>query len=167
MNDIALRKQSLRTEILSKRKDLALVHKDLFTENLLALVQDIRPKRVVVYEAFGSEPETRDFIEKVNLPVVIPVTLESTLDFHYRDSNEPTVIQSGDLLLLPALAVDLQGNRLGRGKAYFDKTLAELPEGTTVYAVVYEEELLSAIPHEEHDQRVDGVVTQAGIHKIK
>ena len=67
--------------------------------------------------------------------------------------------------MVPALAVDRKGNRLGRGKGYFDRELAEL-EGVLAYAVVFEHELIELVPTEEHDRRVDGVVTQEQILKI-
>jgi 5-formyltetrahydrofolate cyclo-ligase len=68
-------------------------------------------------------------------------------------------------LFIPALAVDELGNRLGRGKGYFDRELSGL-QGVVIYAVVFEGEVLASIPVESHDQRVDGVVTQARIRKI-
>jgi 5-formyltetrahydrofolate cyclo-ligase len=68
-------------------------------------------------------------------------------------------------LFIPALVVDETGNRLGRGKGYFDRELSGL-QGLVVYAVVFENEVLASVPVESHDQRVDGVVTQEQIRKI-
>jgi 5-formyltetrahydrofolate cyclo-ligase len=68
-------------------------------------------------------------------------------------------------LFVPALAVDRLGNRLGRGKGYFDRALLDL-EGVVVYAVVFENEVLEHVPTEAHDKRVDGVVTEVRILKI-
>jgi len=98
--------------------------------------------------------------------VLVPETLATgELAWHdFVDGNKLS-LDSGDLLFVPALAVDLSGNRLGRGKGYFDKELALL-DGVIVYAVVFEHELLDLVPTEAHDKRVHGVVTQEQILKI-
>ena len=80
-------------------------------------------------------------------------------------TGHETTLTSGDLLFIPALAVDETGNRLGRGKGYFDRELSGLEE-VVIYAVVFESEVLESVPVESHDQRVHGVVTQVQIRKI-
>ena len=67
---------------------------------------------------------------------------------------------------MPALAVDKSGNRLGRGKAYFDRALAKSPTDVRIYAVIFEAEFLDQIPSESHDRKVHGVVSEVAIHKI-
>lgn len=75
------------------------------------------------------------------------------------------------LLLVPAIAVDTVGNRLGQGGGSYDRVLrrvrAAAPPGPLVLAVVHPEELLDAshqpLPHEPHDMAVDGVLTTSGV----
>lgn len=169
MNEISLAKASLRKQILTNRKDLT-YSADALTRNLLELVNQHSPKRVATYVSYPSEPRTTDFIQTLvnsSIPVVVPETLENgRLSWHEFIGREKTDLGSGDLLVIPALAVDRMGNRLGRGKGYFDRELAELA-GVTIYAVVFENEFIEQVPVEPHDKRVDGVVTQEGIHKIK
>jgi 5-formyltetrahydrofolate cyclo-ligase len=74
-----------------------------------------------------------------------------------------SVFQSVDLLLVPAAAVDRSGMRMGWGRGYFDRALASLEEPPAVFAVVYDEEFLDAVPRESHDRPVDGVITPSGI----
>jgi len=68
------------------------------------------------------------------------------------------------LVLVPALAVDRSGTRLGRGGGWYDRALAEVAPGALVLAVVYPSEVLpaGALPREAHDVPVDGVLTSAG-----
>jgi len=69
------------------------------------------------------------------------------------------------LVLVPALAVDRSGTRLGRGGGWYDRALGHLAPGSVVLAVVYPQEVwpAGALPRENHDQSVDGVLTWFGV----
>ena len=75
----------------------------------------------------------------------------------------PIAINEVDLIVVPAAAVDRSGMRMGWGRGYFDKTLGSMEACPPVYAVIFDDELLDAVPRERHDQPVNGVVTPAGI----
>jgi 5-formyltetrahydrofolate cyclo-ligase len=66
-------------------------------------------------------------------------------------------------VLVPALAVDLRGNRLGFGGGYYDRALAQCAphraRGPKRIAVVFDDEVVDSLPAEPHDQRVDAVLT--------
>jgi len=80
--------------------------------------------------------------------------------FGFAEPHGPTVLLDPvDLIILPALAIDRRGNRLGKGKGYYDRELAATAAMTI--AVVYEHELLGVLPAEAHDRPVTGVVTPA------
>ncbi|OLF71747.1 hypothetical protein AWH62_11455 [Maricaulis sp. W15] len=68
------------------------------------------------------------------------------------------------LVLVPLLACDRSGNRLGFGKGYYDYTLAALRAAGQVRAIglAFDCQVLATIPAERHDQALDGVVTQSG-----
>lgn len=70
-----------------------------------------------------------------------------------------------DVVLVPGLAFDLAGNRLGRGKGYYDELLRKLPSGVTRVGVACDEYLVDALPTEHHDERVAWVATQSGVHR--
>lgn len=78
------------------------------------------------------------------------------------------VEQGTGLVLVPALAVDRSGTRLGQGGGYYDRLLAELPPGIGVLAVVHDEELLAvgSLPREAHDAVVPGALTPAGVVQL-
>jgi 5-formyltetrahydrofolate cyclo-ligase len=75
----------------------------------------------------------------------------------------PGAIADADLVIVPALAVDRRGVRLGRGGGSYDRALARVDPGTRVVAVVFDGELLDEVPEQPHDRRVDVVVTPAGM----
>ena len=67
------------------------------------------------------------------------------------------------LVAAPGLAFDREGNRLGRGKGYYDRFLARAraaAAGVSVIGVCLTEQLVTAVPHGERDQRLDGIVTE-------
>lgn len=72
--------------------------------------------------------------------------------------------RAGPLLVAaPGLAFDRQGNRLGRGKGYYDRFLAgarRAAGSVTVLGICLSDQLVEAVPHGETDQRLDGVVTE-------
>jgi 5-formyltetrahydrofolate cyclo-ligase len=99
---------------------------------------------------------------------------------------EVDAIAGAGLVIAPALAVDHAGWRLGRGGGYFDRALTHAQAGGTsppssplrseqggapssrgtICALVYADELLPQVPHEDHDVPVELVVTEAGIFRV-
>lgn len=68
-----------------------------------------------------------------------------------------------DLVVVPGVAFDRDGHRLGRGGGYYDATLALLAKRTVRVGLAFELQLVSAVPCEPHDAQVDGVVTERGL----
>ena len=70
-----------------------------------------------------------------------------------------------DIVVLPALAVDENGNRLGYGKGYYDRYLQRHPRSKTV-AFCYDFQIVQKVPCEAWDKRVDAIVTDKRVLKI-
>ncbi|GAA1739417.1 5-formyltetrahydrofolate cyclo-ligase [Aeromicrobium alkaliterrae] len=147
-------------------------------------------RRAAAYLAMRGEPPTGALLAELQAAgteVVVPVTrADGTLDWVTHDAAAPTTRSSigvdepvgaplpgsplteVDLVLVPALAVDHHGRRLGRGAGYYDRALAEVvvrPQRPTLVAVVFAEEILPEVPHEPHDVPVDLVLTPSGIFR--
>jgi len=77
--------------------------------------------------------------------------------------DAPTVVP--DLLLVPLLAFDREGYRLGYGGGFYDCTLAALRREKPIVAlgVAFSGQEVDAVPHEPHDERLDGVLTEQGL----
>ena len=66
-----------------------------------------------------------------------------------------------DLILVPGVAFDLQGNRLGRGGGYYDRFIKSQPHTTTLVGVAYDFQLVDKVPANRHDQKMHHVITPA------
>ena len=74
----------------------------------------------------------------------------------------PTAVGTAEVVVVPALAVDRGGTRLGRGGGWYDRALRHVRPGAVVAAVVFDDELVDELPTEPHDRRVTAVVTPSG-----
>jgi 5-formyltetrahydrofolate cyclo-ligase len=63
----------------------------------------------------------------------------------------PDAVTDADVVIVPALAVDRSGARLGRGRGFYDRTLVLRDPRARLIAIVRDEELLAEVPHEPHD----------------
>lgn len=79
-----------------------------------------------------------------------------------REPVGGTVADVTDLVLVPGLAFDATGARLGRGKGFYDRWLAANPAVPSL-GICFKCQLLKHLPFESHDARVDAIVTEAGI----
>ncbi len=69
-------------------------------------------------------------------------------------------IEQMDLVILPAIAFDVCGNRLGRGGGYYDKFLRNV--GIPKLGLAYSFQILDKVPVEKHDIKVDYIFTEDG-----
>ncbi|MDG3012233.1 5-formyltetrahydrofolate cyclo-ligase [Rhodococcus sp. D2-41] len=74
----------------------------------------------------------------------------------------PEQVAEAALVLVPALAVDRGGVRLGRGAGYYDRTLVHAGPGTVLMAVVRDDEVVPELPADRHDIRVGWALTPSG-----
>ncbi len=68
-----------------------------------------------------------------------------------------------ELIIVPGLAFDHRGMRLGRGKGYYDRFLSQIPKSIPLIALAFECQLVDFVPSEEHDRQVDFVVPEERI----
>ena len=76
--------------------------------------------------------------------------------------NPPALSEDLDLILVPGLSFDLQGNRLGHGHGYYDRFLSQIPNTPTV-GISYSSQLRHEIPSETHDRPVAFLATEHGV----
>ena len=128
---------------------------------------------VAAYASTPTEPGTaalRTALRAAGLVVLLPVVSAGGGPLGWQVDAAPgsgttASLEEADVVLLPALAVDAGGARLGQGGGHYDRALARaLPRRPVLAAVVYPEEVLpaGALPTEPHDVRVDAALTPRG-----
>jgi 5-formyltetrahydrofolate cyclo-ligase len=179
-------KIALRNQLLTMRRQLPLTDRraaaDQLQDQTLDLVRREAPSTIAAYVPIGAEPGGADLPAvlarhaRVLLPVLQPdndldwAAYDGTLDPGPRGLAQPSgpplgpsAITSADLILVPALAVDRIGRRIGRGGGSYDRALARLDApagaGRLVVALLHDWELIDEVPAEPHDRRVHGVIT--------
>jgi 5-formyltetrahydrofolate cyclo-ligase len=173
-------KAAWRTRLQAARKALPL---DRLAAAAATLHNHLLPRlaglgQVAAYVPVGVEPGSLDLLDAlvargtaVLLPVVGAAELEwaaysgrHTLTAGARGTRQPTGLLLGadalaraDLVLVPALAVDEQGTRLGRGGGYYDRALARVPAGIPVVALLHDGELVRQLPNDPWDRPVTAI----------
>ena len=84
-----------------------------------------------------------------------------------REPAPDAAIVDPDILLVPLLAFDAAGWRLGYGGGYYDRTLQRLRalKPVTAIGLAFDEQRVPAVPHGPFDQRLDWIVTGSGAHQ--
>lgn len=72
-----------------------------------------------------------------------------------------------DAIFLPGLAFDLKGNRLGQGGGWYDRALEGLPSQVPCIGIGFDFQVVAALPHEPHDQRISILVTEKRIAYVR
>jgi len=186
----AQEKQNLRVQIQTQRAKLTKDQLESFGQNIASHDWEnlISGLNVACYAAWGAEPGTDNLREKLiglGKQVYLPVITSDTqmlwgLDRPPYSENkfgipEPKVsdfeLGTAAAIILPALCADLSGVRLGRGAGYFDRALENIPAhqlgGPIRIALLFDDEVLSTVPSDIHDQLIDLIVTPTKVIHCK
>lgn len=186
-------KKTLRKNMLTLRSSLTPDEITFKSQQISARVLGSevyqRASFVMLYMDFKNEVETAGLIlsaledgKRVALPVVDQVAhrlvLVEITDME-RDLNrsdfgilEPSItpentLEPGaiDLILAPGVAFDLRGYRMGYGGGFYDQLLSQCDrDQVRVYALCFDIQVVSQVPIDPHDQRMDGLFTESGVH---
>ena len=195
MTVVAMDKAALRAVVLEARAELGArqlaADARLTCDRLLGTPEVAGARCIASYVSIGTEPGTRHLLDVLaarGVLVLAPVLLvDGDLDWAEYDGGgdlapaargllEPAgprlgvdAVRRADVVIAPALAVDLAGNRLGRGGGSYDRALARVRPGALVVAPLHDGELLPpgvTVPTEPHDRPVHAVVMPSGLHRL-
>jgi len=181
--EVQAEKAGLRSQLLSARSRLSADARAAagrgIRDALLSLAELQMAGTVAVYYSVGTEPDTRRLVYglwKRGTYVLLPVLQEDgDLDWASYEGPDSLVpgrsgllepsepprgvdaVRRADAVLVPALAVDRAGNRLGRGGGSFDRALARVGPLIPVIALIYDDELVDHVPAQAHDVPVRAV----------
>lgn len=180
---LAERKAMLRKDVLAARVRMSVADRKAsgraLRDTVLGLPETGMAGTIATYLSVGTEPETVGLVfalwkrgTYVLLPVLLPDKDLDWASYEGPDSlrsgpygllepteplRGPDAIRSADLIIVPALAVDRSGNRLGRGGGCYDRALSRVGPEVPTIALVYDGELVDEVPTGPHDQRVRAV----------
>lgn len=170
----ALKKRDAIPPPVKKVKALAI------KDRLFALEEFKRAGSVLFYASFRSEVDTSVIIEEALLMgkrVVLPkvdndtnsLTKHSIEGMHetsagYMGIPEPVTdpcckVEEIEFIIVPGVAFDEKGGRIGYGGGYYDKLLPRVKGLRTIAALAYEEQIYDELPSEEHDVGMDIIIT--------
>lgn len=169
-------KAELRERILAWRRGLT--PEDIRTRSLALAAALLgwpplgRGRCVMAYAALRREPDTRGLIAalqargvRVTLPQVAGTTM-SPIPAPGTLPTEPSVdVRDLDVVLVPGLAFDAAGHRLGRGGGHYDRFLARLRPDCLCVGMCFEGQIVAAVPTDTWDQPVDVIATEAGVRE--
>ncbi len=172
-------KQALRQAMLGARQTLDPALGVRLAEYVLRDASPLPGQSVAGFWPMGTEIDIRPLLHALHArghPILLPVTPPRGQPLAFRrwrpgDTMRPerfgTVRPIGepgvpDVLLVPLLAWDGQGRRLGYGGGYYDRTLASLP-GRRAIGCAYAAQRVAEVPADAHDMPLDAVATEDGV----
>ena len=175
-------KQELRKYISQEKKKYGTTELDEMSDTLFRLLEDHplfqNANTVLLYYALPKEVNTHAFIEKWyrHKHILLPVVVGDDLELH--EYTGPTCMKEGafhimepsgdvfnqldtiELSIIPGVAFDAKGHRLGRGKGYYDRLLPHLQSYNI--GVCYHFQVVQEVPTDEYDRPMNEVWTDNG-----
>ncbi|WP_233646439.1 5-formyltetrahydrofolate cyclo-ligase [Streptomyces sp. BSE6.1] len=193
-------KRTLRRDFLAARNRLTpddvREAADALAGRALGLPEMAGARAVAAYVSVGAEPGTLALLDalrargaRVLLPALLPDNDLDWGEYTGKDSLArvrhggrmelfepagerlgPDAVTRADVVLLPGVAVDGRGLRLGRGGGSYDRVLARLAAAgarPALLVLLYDREVVARVPAEPHDRPVDAVVTPSGVRRFR
>jgi 5-formyltetrahydrofolate cyclo-ligase len=176
---------ALRKELIRRRDALPpalrLAKSDAVLKRLVELPEFQRADATFFYITHGSEVDTtlmRQLARELGMRVAAPRSSpgDFSMHFHWLDSDDslvpgaygilqpdpatpPAELGPKVVVVVPGVAFDIRGNRIGFGGGYYDRWLAGPGRGAVTVGLAFHEQLMDAVEQEPHDRPVDSLVT--------
>lgn len=175
-------KKELRKHMASlKTQPAFLAMRQLQSAKILAQLENHpafkKATTILLYYSLGDEVDTHQFIRKWSRKkrILLPVVVGKDLELRVYTSPEELIVgaynieeptgelftsyNTIDFIVVPGVAFDSKGNRLGRGKGYYDRLLPQIPSAYKA-GICFPFQLVEEIPTESFDIRMDEIITQ-------
>ena len=173
-------KQELRKMIRQRKQQHSVDESSAFINRLKDNSHFLHAHTLLLYSALPDEVPTQTLIDELvaqGKTVLLPRVVSDT-DMELRRYSGPADLQQGafgimeptgelftdyaaiDVAIIPGMAFDDEGHRLGRGKGYYDRFLAKLSPSTYKIGLCFSWQLVDHVPTDEHDIPMDEVIVQ-------
>jgi len=185
-------KKKLRNIVLDKRNSIDNNRKEEMDREIFNKIINLdlykEAKNIFIYLSFGSEIDTKPIIDRaledgkeVYIPKVYKVNREMKAirlnNFDDLEENSMGILEPKDdsnfiakenidLIIVPGAVFDLEGNRIGYGGGYYDRFLSNIKDRRNKVVLAYDLQILDNIEAEEHDIKMDYILTNSRINKI-
>jgi 5-formyltetrahydrofolate cyclo-ligase len=183
-------KQQFRRQMLTERAALPQERRMYFSQAVVLRLLEFAPlaacRSVLAYHPFRDELDIRPFMEAARSrgqDVWLPLSLPSErrlVPYRYTGPDgmrkgaygimepdpsvaEPVDISALDAVIVPGVAFDRRGGRMGYGAGYYDRFLSSLPRKPLLIGCCFSLQLVEQVPVEPHDFHMDFVATEEGI----
>jgi 5-formyltetrahydrofolate cyclo-ligase len=191
IQEIVERKRAIREESHARRN--AQSNKNELSREIvarfMALPEYAAAETVMFYVDVRSEVRTRNDLANAlttGKRIVVPYCVDGELElFHLEDMDELQIgmykilepkpelrsvqtkrveVEQLDLIMVPGVAFDRRGGRMGHGKGYYDKLLEHARPDTPLVALAFECQMFPEVPVAEHDIFMDKIITEAAVY---
>lgn len=179
-------RQEIRRQKASLSKEIIDLQSSLLREQFLTLREYKECSQLILYAAFNQEVNTLPLIRQALLDgkkVALPRVMKEDIEFYYITSitdleessfgipePEPVAMlqleKDSNLILVPGLAFDKKGNRIGYGKSFYDRYFKAHKESFLKICFAYDFQVYEEIPFEAHDVKIDILITEDGVLRI-
>lgn len=183
-------KSLIRQEMLEKRSKLGRILYKEYSKTIMDSISDSifykNAKTIMIFVSFNYEVDTREFIKKAiaeGKDVLVPITIPETkqlIPSLLKDYNElapgfyniltpkdefirPTDPDLIDLIIVPGIAFDHQGYRVGYGGGYYDRFLSKIKPTVPKISIAFHLQLIDKVPKDHYDIPVDYIYTEKEI----
>jgi 5-formyltetrahydrofolate cyclo-ligase len=188
MDEVREKKQEIRSEISTFFKSLSsealAAHTRIIEDRLFEFANFLESRIVLLYVNAQNEVATDAIIKRTiefNKILVLPAfdTAASTMTLMKVDNPDkelvtgprgilepnpnkckPVPLDCIDIAIIPGVAMDEKGGRIGSGDGYYDRIIPDLPITTRKVGLVFEGQLVPQVPMESHDKHVDIIITE-------
>lgn len=175
-------KAKVRKQIRELKRAVPLEEKILRSEGIMRQIEALpafqQATTVLLYWSMADEVQTHAFVEKWYKNKVLLLPCVDGDDLRLRQYTGPECMVAGEqfgigeptgeefmnldaveLIMVPGVAFDRMGNRMGRGRGFYDRLLKSTPNAMKV-GVAFDFQLLDSVPTEPHDVKMDKVIVE-------
>ncbi len=191
MEDIQEKKREIRNIITTQMNSIpfeTINEKSSDIENrLFEFANFIESRIILLYVNSSIQVKTESIIKKcygIDKIVVLPAFIPSSFSMKLykvddpdknlkqgsrgipepdQDKNKIVPIDRIDIAIIPSVALDEKGGRIGSGEGYYDRIIPQLPITTRKVGLAFESQIIQQVPMESHDKHIDIIITEKRI----